>query len=100
MLKKEVMALCLLQLLTQADRYGYELLGQLRAGFPDTQESAIYALLRGLCQEGYTQQYQGETSGGPVRKYYRITPTGQEKYAQLLAQWRLLRDTVAELGVE
>lgn len=100
MLKKALIELCLLHLLTQADRYGYELLGQLRAGFPDTQESAIYALLRGLCREGYTQQYQGETSGGPARKYYRITPAGQEKYAQRLAQWRLLRDAVAGLGVE
>lgn len=100
MLKKALLELCLLHLLAQADRYGYELLGQLRAGVPDTQESAIYALLRGLCREGYTQQYQGETSGGPVRKYYRITPAGREKYAQLLAQWRLLRDAVAGLGVE
>ena len=100
MLKKELIELCLLHLLTQADCYGYELLGQLREGFPDTQESAIYALLRGLCREGYTQQYQGETSGGPTRKYYRITPAGQEKYVQLLALWRLLRDAVAGLGVE
>ncbi len=100
MLKKELIELCLLHLLTQADCYGYELLGQLREGFPDTQESAVYALLRGLCREGYTQQYQGETSGGPTRKYYRITPAGQEKYVQLLALWRLLRDAVAGLGVE
>ena len=100
MLKKELIELCLIHLLTQADCYGYELLGQLREGFPDTQESAVYALLRGLCREGYTQQYQGETSGGPTRKYYRITPAGQEKYVQLLALWRLLRDAVAGLGVE
>ena len=100
MLKKDLLELCLLQLLSGGDKYGYEVLTPLRTAFPDTQESAIYALLRGLCQEGYTQQYQGETSGGPVRKYYRITPTGQEKYAQLLAQWRRLRDTVAGLGVE
>ena len=100
MLKKELIELCLLHLLTQADCYGYELLGQLREGFPDTQESAVYALLRGLCREGYTQQYQGETSGGPTRKYYRITPAGQEKYVQLLALWRLLGDAVAGLGVE
>lgn len=100
MLKKELIELCLLHLLTKADCYGYELLGQLREGFPDTQESAVYALLRGLCREGYTQQYQGETSGGPTRKYYRITPAGQEKYVQLLALWRLLRDAVAGLGVE
>lgn len=100
MLKKELIELCLLQLLSQGDCYGYELLSRLRAGFPDTQESNVYVLLRGLRQGGYTQQYQGETSGGPARKYYRITPAGKEKYAALLETWRRLRDAMAGLGVE
>ena len=48
MLKKDLLELCLLQLLSGGDKYGYEVLTPLRAAFPDTQESAIYALLRGL----------------------------------------------------
>ena len=47
MLKKDLLELCLLQLLDGGDKYGYEVLTPLRAAFPDTQESAIYALLRG-----------------------------------------------------
>lgn len=100
MLKKDILALCLLHLLTQGDRYGYDLLRQLRGGFPDTQESALYAILRAMCREGYTQQYQGEVSEGPVRKYYRLTPAGQARYAALLETWRVLRETVEGLGVE
>ena len=46
MLKKDLIALCLLHLLDGKDQYGYELLHILHEGFPDTQESAIYALLR------------------------------------------------------
>ncbi len=100
MLKKDLLELCLLQLLTQREQYGYELLRRLHDAFPDTQESAVYALLRGLCREQASEQFHGEVSGGPVRKYYRITALGEKKRATLLKKWRLLRDSLAELGVE
>lgn len=100
MLKKELIELCLLHLLSQRDQYGYELLRRLRDAFPDTQESAVYAILRGLCREGCSEQYQGEVSGGPARKYYRLTPAGRDRLAALLAQWRALSAALAELGVK
>lgn len=99
MLKKEVLELCLLQMLLKEDQYGYELLKRLHSAFPDTQESAIYALLRGLCREGRTESYQGRQSGGPARKYYRLTPAGQEYQKQLLAQWQSLQRAMEELGI-
>ncbi len=100
MLKKDVLELCLLHLMAQGDQYGYELLRRLHAVFPDTQESAIYALLRGLCREGCTERYQGETSGGPARKYYRLTNAGRDRRAALLELWRGTRDALAALGIE
>ena len=56
MLKKDLLELCLLHLLCQGDQYGYELLRLLHGAFPDTQESAIYAILRQLCREGATER--------------------------------------------
>ena len=100
MLKRDLIVLCLLHLLSGEDRYGYELIRSLGGAFPDTEESAVYALLRQLCREGCTQQYQGGVSGGPVRKYYRITPSGAQRCAALLAEWRRLRGALAALGVE
>lgn len=99
MLKKDLIELCLLHLLSTGDCYGYEVLARLHAAFPDTQESAVYAILRGLGKEGLTQQYQGEVSGGPARKYYRLTDGGRERYAALLKQWRSLLDALEELGI-
>ena len=100
MLKRDLIVLCLLHLLKGADRYGYELMRPLREAFPDTEESAIYALLRQLCREGYTEQYQGSASGGPVRKYYRLTRDGRGRYDALLRTWRETRDAVAALGIQ
>lgn len=99
MLKKDLVKLALLHLLSQGDRYGYDLLRRLHAVFPDTQESAIYALLRGLCRDGCLEQYQGAASAGPARKYYRLTGAGMGRYGGLLKQWRALRDALAELGL-
>ena len=99
MLKRDLLELCLLQLLTAEDRYGYDLLRRLSAVFPDTQESTIYAILRGLCKEGCTETYQGETSCGPTRKYYRLTGAGRERLGALLRQWDALRRALAEIGV-
>lgn len=100
MLKKDLMELCMLHLLMEKDRYGYEVLELLHKAFPDTQESAIYAVLRGLSREKLTESYVGETSGGPARKYYRITQGGREEYERVLAQWRQMKAALAELGVE
>ena len=100
MLKKDLLELCLLQLLNGEDRYGYELLRLLHSAFPDTQESAVYALLRGLCAEGFTERYLQDSPEGPARKYYRLTSAGAIKGEALLAEWRRLKAALAALRVE
>ena len=99
MLKKDLLELCLLQLLSGGDKYGYEVLAPLRAAFPDTQESAIYALLRGLGKEKLTEWYMAPGGGGPDRKYYKLTPAGQERLGELREDWRHMRDAIASFGL-
>ncbi|MBD5095058.1 MAG: PadR family transcriptional regulator [Subdoligranulum sp.] len=100
MLKKDLIELCLLHLLAQEDQYGYELLRQLHDSFPDTQESAIYALLRGLCREGCSEQYLADSTDGPARKYYRLTPQGEARRTALMERWRTLTAALAALGIQ
>ncbi|WP_251316153.1 PadR family transcriptional regulator [Flintibacter muris] len=100
MLKKDLLELCLLQLLAGGDKYGYEVLTPLRAAFPDTQESAIYALLRGLGKAKLTTWYMAPGGGGPDRKYYQLTSAGQARLAALQEDWRHMRDAIASFGVE
>lgn len=99
-MKKELIELCLLHLLSAEDLYGYELIRRIYEAFPDTQKCAVYALLRNLYKEGFAEQYRGEKSGGPVRKYYRITKAGEEKRIRLMEMWCSLRDNLAALGVK
>lgn len=100
MLKKDLSELYLLQLLNAGDKYGYELLEPLRTVFPDTRESTVYALLRGLCKEAYTQWYMAPSSGGPDRKYYKITPAGQTRLEELWEEWQRLSRAINEFGAQ
>ena len=100
MLKKDLIELCLLHLLAQGDQYGYELLRRLHHTFPDTQESAIYALLRGLGKEKLTEWYMAPGGGGPNRKYYKLTHAGQARLEELRSDWRHMRDAIVSFGVE
>lgn len=97
MLKKDMLELFLLKIIANEDKYGYEIIRLLHSTFPDTQESAIYAQLRGLCQQGCTESYAGQISGGPTRKYYRLTPLGRKKLQALLDEWQQLCDFLAQL---
>ena len=100
MLKKDLLELCLLQLLAGGDKYGYEVLTPLRTAFPDTQGSAIYALLRGLGKEKLTEWYMAPGGGGPNRKYYKLTHAGQARLEELRSDWRHMRDAIVSFGVE
>lgn len=100
MLKKDWLELCLLQMLHAGDKYGYEMLAPLCDVIPETQESAVYALLRGLCADGYTQWYMARSDSGPERKYYTLTPEGQARLEELREAWRRLRRALADMGVD
>ena len=76
-LKRGILNICILQLLKQEDRYGYDIIKILQGLFPDTDESTIYAILRRLNKGGLTEVYYSEKSLGPQRKYYKIVEKGK-----------------------
>ncbi len=98
-LKKGVLELCLLHSAAGEPRYGYDMIRQMRAHFPEVEESAFYAVLRRLRAEGLLEQFPGETSAGPPRKYYRLTDAGRKRLAARTADWRKLTAIMRELGI-
>ena len=98
-LKKEIWTLCILYLLSKKDRYGYDLISQLKSLFPDAQEPIIYSILRELCKNQYTKIYLSTDSLGPSRKYYAITATGLEKLDDLYNCWKNLKSSIERLGI-
>ena len=98
-MKKGVLEMCLLYRIAQGETYGYDLLGQMAQAFPEVHESTVYAILRRLAAEGYAETYTGAISGGPARKYYRITAGGQARLGEQLRDWERLHQAVRSLGL-
>ena len=85
-LKKGVMDMLVLALLTQDDRYGYEIVSTI-SEYIEISEGTIYPLFNRLKKEKYVETYLKESSTGPSRKYYHITADGRKAYNQMRQEW-------------
>lgn len=84
--KKGVLELCVLVLLDKEDRYGYELV-QMISHQISISEGSVYPLLRRLTKENYFTTYLKESTEGPSRKYYQLTPEGRSYLHRLVQEW-------------
>jgi PadR family transcriptional regulator, regulatory protein PadR len=79
---------CLLALIAEEDRYGYELADALRAaGLPIVKDGSIYPLLGRLEQRGLLDSYRAPAASGPPRRYYRVTDAGRDELVSARATW-------------
>jgi PadR family transcriptional regulator, regulatory protein PadR len=86
-LKKGVLELCVLELLSQGDSYAYEIASKL-ADAIGMGEGTVYPLMRRLSTDGLVETYLVESSTGPSRKYYRLTRTGRVALTDQREAWR------------
>lgn len=85
-LKKGVLELCVLALLSRGDSYAYEIASRLAEAI-DMGEGTIYPLMRRMQADGLVDTYLVESSSGPPRKYYRLTQAGKTSFAAQKAEW-------------
>jgi len=86
---------CVLALLRDDEMYGFELTRALAAADGlVTSEGTVYPLLARLRREGLVETFWQESSQGPPRRYYRLTPDGRAGLEAFTVQWRRFRDTV------
>lgn len=85
-LKKGVLEMCVLTLLSRADAYGYEISSRLTKEV-GMGEGTIYPLLRRLQDDGLVTTYLVEVPKGPPRRYYRMTELGHATLAAQRGEW-------------
>jgi PadR family transcriptional regulator PadR len=85
-LKKGVLGLCVLALLSAHDNYAYEIASRL-ADDIGMGEGTIYPLMRRMQSDGLVETYLVESTAGPSRKYYRLTEAGRRAYDAQRAEW-------------
>ncbi len=99
-LKKGVLTLCVLALLSRGDGYAYDIASRLAKGI-DMGEGTIYPLMRRLQTDGLVDTYLVESPSGPPRKYYRLTDAGRASFAAQKSEWTTFTKAVdAILGAE
>ena len=86
-LRKGVLDLCVLAVLSRGESYGYEIASTLVTAV-GMGEGTIYPLLRRMQTEGLVATRIVESSSGPPRKYYRLTPLGQTVFEAHRSDWR------------
>src|SRR3954463_2990525 len=86
-LKKGVLDLCVLALLSQHDSYAYEIASRL-ADAIGMGEGTIYPLMRRLQADGLVETYLVESSTGPSRKYYRLSEAGKRSFTSQKSAWK------------
>lgn len=101
-LRRGVLEFCVLALLRDTERYGFELVRALtEADGLVTTEGTLYPLLGRLRREGVVETTWRESSSGPPRRYYRLTPAGHEALDAFTVEWARFRgsvDTLLTLG--
>jgi len=85
-LKKGVLELCVLALLSRGDAYGYEIASRLVKGI-EMGEGTIYPLMRRMQADSLVDTYLVESASGPSRKYYRLTAAGAARFAAQKTEW-------------
>ena len=94
--KKGVLELCVLSLLHKRDCYGYEISDRLSRHI-DIADGTVYPILRKLKVDGWLTTYLQEESGGPPRKYYKLTELGRETYKSDRAEYLKFAQSVKAL---
>jgi len=86
--------------LARGESYGYEInkqIAQKSQGRLELKEATLYGAFRRLEEGGHITFYWGDERTGARRRYYRITPSGQDFFAQTKRDWEEARDIIDAL---
>ncbi|MGF0033542.1 PadR family transcriptional regulator [Bariatricus sp. SGI.154] len=92
-------AMLILQLLSEKDMYGYEMIETLSKRSNNVFElkvGTLYPLLHSLVSAGYLEDYSKEVNG-KLRKYYKITASGRSYLEKMVKEWIIYADAVSGL---
>ncbi|MFD5701491.1 PadR family transcriptional regulator [Streptomyces lasiicapitis] len=97
-LLRGVLDLCLLALIGERPRYGYEFVEALtESGLDLVSEGSIYPLLARMERAGLVDSYRAPSAaGGAPRKYYRLTDAGAAELAAGRATWSTFTTAVSK----
>lgn len=96
--RRGVLELCVLTVIAQRPQYGYALVTRLsRWEQLAATEGTLYPLLRRMQKDGLMVATWQESGAGPPRKYYQLTPAGEERLRYMTQEWSAFTRAIQEL---
>lgn len=96
-MRKGILEYCILSILSKREAYPSEILESLENAKLLVVEGTLYPLLTRLKNIELLSYRWEESTSGPPRKYYKITPQGQEFLNELDKTWNELQQAVLKL---
>ena len=84
------MAMLVLKLLEDGDKYGYQMIEELRRQSGDAfrlKAGTLYPLLHTLEEKGLVSAYEQTAESGKTRRYYHLTKQGQGALREKESAW-------------
>jgi PadR family transcriptional regulator PadR len=96
--RRGIIEFCILTLIKQRPRYGYEIGDILSKWRPlAVTDGTLYPLFRRLQKEKFIESEWKESLSGPPRKYYQISEKGKQLLDQMSMEWNSLVKGITEL---
>ena len=86
-MRKGILEFCILHIISRGEVYASDMLEELTSAKIMVVEGTLYPLLTRLKKAGLVDYKWVESSSGPPRKYYTITPEGTAFLAHLSHTW-------------
>lgn len=96
-MRKGILEYCILSILNKKEGYVGDILEILKRAELLVVEGTIYPLMTRLKNAGLLQYRWEESTGGPPRKYYSLTPKGEDFLAELAQTWEALQESVTTI---
>lgn len=89
-MRKGILEYCVLLIISRGEIYASDIIAELKQAKLLVVEGTLYPLLTRLKNNGLLAYNWVESTSGPPRKYYVLTPVGQQILEQLDGTWEEL----------
>ena len=93
-MRKGVLEYCILSIIKRGEAYPSDIIEQMKVANLNILEGTLYPLLTRLKNAGFLNYRWVESSGGPPRKYFSLTDSGEAFYKELENTWSQLTSAV------
>jgi PadR family transcriptional regulator, regulatory protein PadR len=93
-MRKGVLEFCILSIIKRGEVYPSDIIDEMKRANLHILEGTLYPLLTRLKNADLLTYRWVESSSGPPRKYFALTPKGENFYAQLNDTWQEMANAV------